>query len=223
MSDSKQQVLISKWLDQQLTEDERNEFEYLCLHDAAFAGLVETASRIAMGAEQFEQLSVPDWNKSATFLSDDAPRWWQWQGLPIASMTMSLVAMVMVVSGFHVEVSGSKLSMGFARVPDADAVAAIVDTRLETYQQSSQTLLTQYLDALNTQQQQNSAQLTQYLLSSSRKERREDFAELVKFINQQRTDDQRFVARQINHLQQEISAISTDYTVTNTPMELNDD
>jgi hypothetical protein len=62
------------------------------------------------------------------------------------------------------------------------------------------------------QQLQTSTQLTEYLLTSNRQERREDFAELLKFVNQQRYDDQIFYARQLNDLQDEIN-IQTGFRV----------
>ena len=73
-------------------------------------------------------------------------------------------------------------------------------------------MFSKYADAMAAQQRESSAQLTQYLLASGRQERREDFAEFVKFINQQRDDDQRFMARQLNHLKQEINAMENSYS-----------
>ena len=87
----------------------------------------------------------------------------------------------------------------------------MVDAKLNDYQIANQAMFGKYVDAIAAQQKESSAQLTQYLLSSSRQERREDFAEFVKFINQQRDDDQRFMARQINHLQQDISLLQGSY------------
>jgi dTDP-D-glucose 4,6-dehydratase len=66
--------------------------------------------------------------------------------------------------------------------------------------------LTNYTQTMQQQQMDTSTQLTQYLLGASRKERREDFAELIKYVNEQRGDDQLFYARQLNKLQQDIYA-----------------
>lgn len=212
MHNSNHEDLLAKWLENSLSESERQEFETLCINDEDFARRVENANAVAMMAEQFEEVPVPSWDRESTFTAPERPRWWQWQGLPMASMAMSALAMVMVVSGFRVDVADGRLSMGFSDAPDQQQIAAMMDQKITDYQQSNQALFTQYVDALNTQQQKNSAELTQYLLSSSRQERREDFAELVKFINEQRSDDQRFYARQINNLQQEISALEAGYS-----------
>ncbi|MCW8090415.1 hypothetical protein [Alteromonas sp. ASW11-130] len=220
MRNPEYESLISKWLENKLTTEESLRFDQLCLEDEIFAQRVANASRFTLAADQFEQLPLPEWNKEATFFETNAqPRWWQRQWMPMASMAMSVVAMVMVLSGFQVQMTDGKMTLGFDRGPDEKEINQLVAKRLDEYKESNQLLLTQYMDAMAKQQQENGAQLTQYLLSSSRQERREDFAELVKFINQQRTDDQRFYARQINDLEQEIEAIGSTYSGLSRPLE----
>ncbi len=220
MHNPEYESLISKWLDGELSAQERQRFEQLCLEEGAFAKRVEAANQFTLAAEQFEQVAVPEWNKDATFFNSPAALpWWRLPWMPVASMAMSVAAMVMVLSGFHVQVTNGKMTLGFERGPDEQVINQLVADRLDEYKESNQLLLTQYMDAMARQQQENGAQLTQYLLSSSRQERREDFAELVKFINQQRNDDQRFYARQINNLEQEIDAIGSNYSGLSRPLE----
>ena len=210
------EYLFGQWLDNALTEDERNAFEDLCVSDADFAARVATATQLNVAAEQFCPPPMPAWDKNATFIAPDKPKWWQWQGLPAVSMAMSAAAMVMVLSGFSVQVQEGRVTLGFAQSapagPSEAEVAALVADRINDYQQANQAMFTQYVNALQQQQQESSTQLAQYLLKSSRQERREDFAELVQFINQQRDDDQRYYARQLTHLQREINAIDDGYT-----------
>lgn len=211
MVNSDPEYLFAQWLDNTLSDNERDAFEQLCLADPAFAKQVETATQLNVAAEQFSAPPMPAWDKSATFIAPDKPRWWQWQGLPVMSMAMSAAAMLMVVSGFSVTLKGGNITMGFQQGTSDAEIAAIVNERILNYQQSNQTLFTQYVNALNEQQQESSAQLAQYLLSSSRKERREDFAELVQYINEQRGDDQRYYARQLTQLQREINSLDDSY------------
>ncbi len=220
MHNPEYESLISKWLDGELSATEQQRFEQLCLEDEAFSKQVEIANQFTHAADHFEQLAVPEWNKEDTFFNTQtASPWWHFQWMPAASMAMSVAAILMVLSGFHVQVSNGKMTLGFDQGPDEQAINQLVADRLEEYKESNQLLLTQYMDAMAKQQQENGAQLTQYLLSSSRQERREDFAELVKFINQQRSDDQRFYARQINNLEQEIDAIGSTYSDLSVPLE----
>lgn len=211
MANYESDYLFGQWLDNALTNEERDAFEALCLSDKAFAAQVETATQLSVAAEQFTPPPMPAWDKNATFVAPDKPKWWQWQGLPVMSMAMSALAIVMVVSGFSVQVSEGKLTMGFQQGPSNEQVAALVNQKLNDYQQANQAMFTQYVAALQQQQQENSTQLTQYLLTSSRQERREDFAELIKFINQQRDDDQRYYARQLTQLQREINSLDDGY------------
>lgn len=211
MANYESDYLFGQWLDNALTNEERDAFEALCLSDEAFAAQVETATQLSVAAEQFTPPPMPAWDKNTTFVAPDKPKWWQWQGLPVMSMAMSALAIVMVVSGFSVQVSEGKLTMGFQQGPSDEQVAALVNQKLNDYQQANQAMFTQYVAALQQQQQENSTQLTQYLLTSSRQERREDFAELIKFINQQRDDDQRYYARQLTQLQREINSLDDGY------------
>lgn len=213
------EYLFGQWLDNALTEQERSAFEALCVSDAEFAAQVATATQLNVAAEQFNAPPMPAWDKNATFIAPDKPKWWQWQGLPAISMAMSAAAMVMVLSGFSVQVEDGRVTMGFSQTtpqgPTEAEVAALVNERINDYQQANQAMFTQYVNALQQQQQDNSTQLAQYLLKSSRQERREDFAELVQFINQQRDDDQRYYTRQLTQLQREINSIDDGYpTVT---------
>ncbi len=216
MVNSNPEYLFAQWLENNLSQDERTAFEALCVSNTEFAQQVEAATQLNVAAEQFSSPPMPTWDKNATFITDDKPKWWQWQGLPVVSMAMSAAAMVMVISGFSVHVDKGRVTMGFSQAvqqgPTEAEVAALVSDKLNDYQQSNQAMFTQYVDALQQQQQDNSAQLAQYLLKSSRQERREDFAELVQFINDQRDDDQRYYARQLTELQREINAIDDGYT-----------
>ena len=216
MVNSNPEYLLAQWLENSLTQDERAAFEALCIKDAEFARQVEAATQLNVAVEQFSPPPMPAWDKDATFIAPDKPKWWQWQGLPVMSMAMSAAAMVMVISGFSVQVDNGRITMGFGQMtsqgPTEAEVAALVSEKLKDYQQANQAMFTQYVNALQQQQQDNSAQLAQYLLASSRQERREDFAELVQFINDQRNDDQRYYTRQLNQLQREINFIDDSYT-----------
>lgn len=212
MHSQKHEELLAKWLDNSLTQTEREAFETLCTNDQSFADQVAAASHLNMMAEDFEQVAVPAWDAGATFVHADTKRWWQWSGLPVMSLATSALAIVMVISGFQIRTGDGQLTIGFdSETPDKAEIAALVEEKMNSYQQANQIMFGKYVDAIAAQQKESSAQLTQYLLSSSRQERREDFAELVKFINQQRDDDQRFMARQINHLQLDISALKGGY------------
>lgn len=214
MSTHEKEILLAKWLDNVMTPQERSKFENLCMEDNEFAEQVASANQVAMMADQFEHTAVPQWDKNCTFDMPEKTKWWQWQGLPALSLSASAIAIVMVLTGVQVSVEDSRMTVGFAaKAPSQQEIAAMVDNKLNQYQLANQEMFGKYVDAIALQQKESAAQLTQYLLSSSRQERREDFAEFVKFINQQRDDDQRFMARQLNHLKNEIDALEGGYVM----------
>lgn len=196
--------LLGWWLDGQLTAPQRQEFEQRCIDDEAFAQQVATANMFNLHAQHYVDQEVPHWDRDSSFSFTPKNKWWQWQGLSSLSLAMSLVAMVMVVSGLQIRMDEGAMTISFAAKQSEQQIERLVNDKLQAYQQNQQLALNNFAQTMQQQQLDASSQLTQYLLSSSRKERREDFAELIKFINEQRTDDQLFYARQLNQLQQDI-------------------
>ena len=198
--------LLAAWLEGTLTDPQRVQFEALCSEDADFAKQVEGANLMLMEAESYQPEPVPAWDRESTFVAPEKSKWWQWQGMPAFSMGTSLVAIVMVLSGFQISVNDGAMTISFASQQSEAQLQAMVDEKLTSFQQNQQLALANYAQTMQQQQLDASTQLTNYLLQSSRQERREDFAELIKFINEQRSDDQMFFARQLNKLEKEIYA-----------------
>ena len=198
--------LLAAWLEGTLTDSQREQFEALCSEDKEFAEQVQGANHMLMEAESYQPASVPEWDRESTFAAPEKSKWWQWQGMPAFSLGTSLVAIVMVMSGFQISVHDGAMTISFTSQPSQAQIQAMVDEKLDTFQQNQQLALANYAQSIQQQQLDASTQLTNYLLASSRQERREDFAELIKFINEQRSDDQMFFARQLNKLEKEIYA-----------------
>lgn len=222
-------ILLSAWIEGQLSPEQQSEFEQLCTNDPEFAKQVENANYLGLLKDTAEVLEAPNWNKEARFVFPEKTPWWQWQAMPAMAMGFSLVAIFMVLTGFNISIENDRASFGFGSGLTAANVEEIVQTRLSEYQDSNQddnqALLAQYVENMQQQQLQTSAQLTEYLLTSSRQERREDFAELIKFVNQQRFDDQVFYARQLNDLQQDINlqtGLLVDAVVPVSDISIND-
>ncbi|WP_100656012.1 hypothetical protein [Alteromonas flava] len=198
--------LFAAWLDDRLSDQQRQAFERLCIEDEEFSSRVASANLLSNLSDNYVASSVPQWDKQSTFTNAQHTPWWQSPKLSLTSLACSAFAIVLTLSNVQVSVSEGTLSVGIADALNDSELNALVEQRIQAYQASNQAMFAQYVDALNQQQQESSVKLAEYLLSSSRQERREDFAELVKFINEQRSDDQVFYARQLNNLQQEIYA-----------------
>ena len=204
MPDDHKSQLLASWMEGTLTPQQREEFEQLCVEDPVFSQQVAAANSMLVMAENYEAEPVPDWDAEATFSAPQKPHWWQWQGLPALSFASSALAIVMVLTGVEVSVDEGSLTVSFAGKDNQQQVEQLVQAKLQAFQLEQQKALNTYAQSLQQQQLDASTQLTNYLLSSSRQERREDFAEFIKFINQQRSDDQQFYARQLNKLEREI-------------------
>mgnify|MGYP003625594129 FL=1 len=200
------QQLFGLWVEEQLSGSQQHEFEQRCVHDKDFAKQVETYNIFAVHSEHYHHDEVPNWDRESTFDMPQKAKWWQWQGLPSLSFATSMLAIVMVLTGLQVRMEDGAMTISFADKQSTQEIDRLVDDRLAQFQQVQQLALTEYTQAMGQQQMDASAQLTQYLLGASRKERREDFAELIKYVNEQRGDDQLFYARQLNKLQQDIYA-----------------
>tara|TARA_R110002167_G_C12538661_1_gene639776 strand:- start:124 stop:786 length:663 start_codon:yes stop_codon:yes gene_type:complete len=198
--------LFGLWADQQLNEQQRSEFEQRCIEDQAFAKQVETYNMFSMHSELYHSDEVPSWDRASTFVMPEKSKWWQWQGLPTLSFATSMLAIVMVLTGLQVRTDEGAMTISFAGKQSEQEINRLVNDRLAEFQETQQLALTNYTQTMQQQQMDTSTQLTQYLLGASRKERREDFAELIKYVNEQRGDDQLFYARQLNKLQQDIYA-----------------
>jgi hypothetical protein len=209
--------LFGLWVEQRLNEQQRQKFEQLCLEDEAFAKQVETFNMFSMRSEHYQSDEVPNWDRASTFDAPQKVKWWQWQGLPTLSFATSMLAIVMVLTGLQVRTHEGAMTISFAgkyrEQQSEQEIDNLVNDRLVEFQETQQLALTNYTQTMQQQQMDTSTQLTQYLLGASRKERREDFAELIKYVNEQRGDDQIFYARQLNKLQKDIYA-TPDLTST---------
>lgn len=196
--------LLAAWLENRLTEQERHEFEALCQEDSDFGARVELANQSIMLAQDYEPSPVPDWNKDASFLASPKQSWWQWQGFPVASMAMSVFALCLVVFNVEFKFEDSGMMISFAGKNEQQQLEKLVDARMQILAQKQTENLDAYVDQLREDQLVATTQLSNFVLQSSRTERREDFAEFIRFINEQRSDDQQFYARQLNQLQQDL-------------------
>ena len=220
-SDISNESLLASWMQGTLSDEEQLVFSEKYNQDSEFAKAVNNAQHLRRSQEQFVSPPLPSWDKLATFKPSSNVRWYQWQGFPVLATAFSVCALVVMLSGIHLSMGDHGVTLRFASSLDEKAIDQLVNERVEQqlaqqrelYQQANQRLFKEYAEALALAQQQSNSQLTQYLLESSRKERKQDFAELVQFINEQRIDDQRFYARQFSKIQDEIDDIGVGYSV----------
>lgn len=211
-SDHKAQLLAA-WMDDQLDDKQREGFEAFMATDEVFASSVKACQSAMLQAEDFEVLDVPQWNKHKTFMStsQQTNAWWQWSGLSVLSFGMSVVAVCLVLLKVDVQTGPDGMLISFAGKGSQARIEQLVAQRLKEFEREQSAYLVDNVTQLRQDQQLAQTSTIQYLLNASREERREEFAEFIRFINQQRADDQLFYARQFNKLEQRIYPPLTDF------------
>lgn len=203
MSKHEQEQLFAKWLEGELTPAEQIKFAMFCQEDDGFAQRVTVVEQMESLSSHYQAQMPPEWDRTAMFESPSTKkaRWWQWQ--PSLSLAMSFAAILMVLFKVEITTTDAGMTISFAGAGQEQRIQQVLDQRLDEFAASQATYLADRTEQIQQQQLDMNTQLASYLLTTSRTERREDFAELIKFVNQQRSDDQVFYARQLNKLQQD--------------------
>ena len=216
MQKQAKEVLFARWLDDQLSEEEQAEFEQLCLNDEEFAEQVSAMAKIETLSQEFEEVPVPEWDRASTMVPQvgkgaETPRsWWQWPGVSALSFATSMAAILMVTLKIQVNVTDDGVLIGFANTYSDQQIQSMLDERMLAYQADQKDQLQQYSTQLQAQQTQLNSQFADYLLTANRTERKQDFAELIKFVNQQRSDDNIYYTNLLNRMERSISSQNPD-------------
>ncbi|WP_286269854.1 hypothetical protein [Thalassotalea hakodatensis] len=153
---------------------------------------VQVAEKIEHYADITSDEPVPNWDRSTSFETDRKP-WWQWQGLPAMSFVFSLFAVSLVFLNAEVVVKDQGITVSFAGSNQAAMtknVEALLEQKLQNFANEQQVVLANYAADINGKQQESNIQLASYIMGVSRKERKEDMNDFIKYINDQRQDDQ---------------------------------
>lgn len=152
----------------------------------------QVAEKIAHYADIAADEPVPNWDRGASFESESRP-WWQWQGLPAMSFICSLFAVSLVVLNVEVVVKDQGVTVSFAGSNQASMtknVEALLEQKLQNFANEQQVVLANYAADISVKQQESNLQLASYIMGVSRQERKEDMTDFIKYINDQRQDDQ---------------------------------
>lgn len=163
-------------------------------------------------AAELHEEPVPNWPREATFRPqsrvDNAYReskaWWQKPWLPVTSLAASAFAMILVLGQVQIQSNQYGFSVSFGGADEAK-LEAIIAERLNQYGAQQQVILANYANTLRsdfrddfrTEMAQANQQLADYMLAVNRQERESDLAELIRYVNEQRQDDQYYFANQL--------------------------
>lgn len=153
---------------------------------------MNVAHKLRHHVEVTPEQEVPNWDRGSTFESDKTA-WWQWQGLPAMSFAFSLFAMSMVLFKVEFIVQDEGIMLSFAgsnQQSQESKIAEVVDQKLQLFAGEQQVILANYAADIKVKQQESNLQLASYLMGASRQERKEDMGEFMKYISEQRADEQ---------------------------------
>lgn len=149
---------------------------------------------------------VPHWPRESTFRPHyvEAKAWWQKSWLPVTSLAASVFAMVLVLGQVQIQSNQHGFSVSFGGADEAKLEALIAE-RLNQYGAQQQVVLANYATTLRkdfredfrTEVAQANQQLADYMLAVNRQERENDLAELIRYVNEKRQDDQYYFANQL--------------------------
>ncbi len=197
------ETLFNQWLDgQTLTEDERN----ILLEDDEYGKAYQAGNWMNTQSECYDNTPVPNWNRASTFSHrqhkpTERP-WWQANILALSSMTMSAVAIMLVL--LNVQITSSDQGLLITLGDNQSHVEKQLNDRLEDFAAEQQTSLARYIESREQLQQQQTLQMVNYLVDTSRKERKEELNDLVSYINEQRYDDRQTYKHQIQTLKHQL-------------------
>jgi hypothetical protein len=172
--------------------------------DEAWSARLHAANFVQQQSDTRNDIDVPDWDRAEAFISDKQS-WWEWTKLPAVSMAFSIFAVFLVLFNVQVinEPDGMIVSFGKSKSTiDQANINTLVDLKLREFAAEQQIVLANYATDISHQQQKSNMQLASYLLGTSRQERKEDITEFIRYINDQRKDeqiDQSIKFQQIEH------------------------
>lgn len=208
---------FSAWLEsktnQQSTQDRSDSQEAFNASEDLWSDRQKTANYLAHQSEVISEQEVPNWDRSSTFISDKKP-WWQWSALPAMSFAFSCFAIALVLLKVELIVKPEGVMLSFAdiaKASQAEDVEKLIDQKLQTFASEQQVILANYAADIKVKQQDSNLQLATYVIGASRQERKEDMNDFIKYINQQRADEQFDQNMKFKQLEQAIRYNTTSY------------
>lgn len=192
---------LTDWLDKKVADCNVSE-------EPLWQARKETAEHIRHCVDIHAEQPVPNWDRSSTFTTEKVS-FWQWQGLPALSMACSIFAIALVLFKVELVVQDGGILLSFAGKGEevqSQKLDALIDNKLQLFAKEQQVLLANYSADIKVQQQDNNLQLASYIMGASRQERKEDITDFIRYINEQRKDEQLDQRIKYQQLEQAIQA-----------------
>lgn len=194
--DIDQEQKFAHWLDEKTSQKNKQIDEENFDKESEWHHRMSTASHLAHQVDISPEYDVPHWDRASTFESEKKP-WWQWSALPAMSFAFSCFAIALVLLKVELIVKPEGIMLSFSddyqnsqKATQDERLAELVDQRLQAFASEQQVVLANYAADIKVKQQESNLQLATYVIGASRQERKEDLADFIKYINEQRADEQ---------------------------------
>jgi hypothetical protein len=190
--DSDLEQKFSTWVEEKTKQNNHQVNDEQFVDEKLWQERATTANYVAHQADVSEEHDVPKWDRSSTFETDIQP-WWQWRALPAMSFAFSCFAIALVLLKVELVIKPEGMMLSFAGNQQAiedSRVAELVDQKLQAFSNEQQLVLDNYATDIQVKQQDSNLQLASYVMGASRQERKEDMTDFIKYINEQREDQQ---------------------------------
>lgn len=188
---------LSEWFDLWSQDEPLTEAQLASLRsDPIWAERMIIHQQMAeLGQQMTKDSQVPDWNRDQGFDQYLAkPSWWQRQGLSLVALSFSIFACLIML--FDVRLATTK--HGTQLVKSGQIDQSWLEQQFVQLAEQNYALINQRMDDIKQTQQNDTAQLASYLMTNSRLERKEDIADVIAVIQQQRQDDMRYLRQQFS-------------------------
>lgn len=211
---------FTDWLENKTSQNHQQIDEESFTQESVWQERMSTASHIAHQVDMSIEEDVPHWDRTSTFESDIKP-WWQWSALPVMSFAFSCFAIALVLLKVELIVQPEGVMLSFAgnyqknnQANQDTRIADLVDQKLQKFASEQQVVLANYAADIKVKQQESNLQLASYVMGASRQERKEDMTNFIKYINEQRVDEQFDQNMKFKQLEQSIKYRNTNFDPT---------
>lgn len=189
-SKERQDELLSAWMEGPISAADEMELRTFAEHDDELARIMAMSEELQNRASNYDLQQVPEWDRNRTWRPPESQSRWSFKGLSLASMAMSLCAMIMVLSNFHIELSDQQLKFGFGSEADSQQE---LDIKLAEIKAEQDKKLYELARELKIQQLEANAKLVDYVLTSNRESREQEISSLISYLEKQRKSDFNYI------------------------------
>lgn len=150
---------------------------------------------VDMAEQMGASAKIPDWDRDKGFEQYLAkPSWWHRQGMSFVALSFSIFACLILLFDIRLSVTDGRAQL----VSNNEEKQAWLQQQFVQLAQQNYNLINERMDDIKKTQMDDTAQLVSYVMANSRIERKEDIADVVRVIQQQRQDDMRYLRQQLS-------------------------